>query len=157
MDIDEAALRWQIKPRAVRKAIKENRVRYSFIGGKIDIPDDEVAPIHKRNVQAFLWLVIRVKNDPSWEPDFSTVEGLQKSKALAAFKQLAYRQYIDGIENATTVEECFIQGRVTESGMALVQQKKLPGSVISRELMTEAASVLAPFAIRLISKYVSGG
>lgn len=72
MNVQEAAAKWGMTERSVRKAVKEGRVRHRMSeSGEVVIPHDEIGPIPKATAQTILWIILRLKNDTSWKPDFS--------------------------------------------------------------------------------------
>lgn len=105
MNMEQAAALWGITLRSVKKAIKENRVRYSVgAGGEISIPDDEIRPLPKSTIQSFLWVVLRVKNDPSWHYDISKVPKISIDQIRSVFKQLIFRKYLDQVNGEEDIE-----------------------------------------------------
>ena len=73
MDVSQAAKKWSLSERAVKAAVDQGKVRNKVSGDSVYIPDDEIAPLKKSAIYALLWVVLEAKNDPSWNPDLSTV------------------------------------------------------------------------------------
>lgn len=141
MNVQEAAAKWGITKRSVRKAVKENRVRHRVSeSGEVSIPSDEIGPIPKASVQTILWIILRLKNDASWRPDFSTVPNLPSNQLQSAFKQLAHRRYIDGISDGASLADSYSECRLTEKGLELVRAKPLPGSALGKQLVNSTAN-----------------
>lgn len=141
MNVQEAAVKWGMTERSVRKAVKEGRVRYRMSeSGEVVIPHDEIGPIPKATAQTILWIILRLKNDTSWKPDFSTVPDLTNDQLLPAFKQLAYRRYIDSSDEEALLTTRFADCRLTEKGLGLIHREPLPGSSLGQQLLRGTAT-----------------
>jgi hypothetical protein len=148
MDMEKAAVLWGITPRSVKKAIKESRVRYSVgVGGEISIPDDEIRPLPKSTIQSFLWVVLRVKNDPSWHYDISKVPKISIDQIRSVFKQLIFRKYLDQVNGEEDIESLFKDSRITDLGLDLVNKKRFPGSYFSDSVIQGRLDVLVMMLI----------
>lgn len=141
MNVHEAAVKWGITEHSVRKAVKENRVRHhGSESGEVSIPHDEIGPIPKASVQTILWIILRLKNDTSWKPDFSMVPDLTNDQLLPAFKQLVYRRYIDSSDEEALLATRFADCRLTEKGLGLIHREPLPGSSLGQQLLHGTAT-----------------
>lgn len=152
MDVATAAKKWGLSERTVKKAVKEKRIRSEGSGPNLTISDDEIAPMREKDIQGFLWVILRAKNDPSWRPDTSCIQGINDADVMAVFRQLLFRQYLDMEEEDDCLEssELYLRCRVTEKGFALTQKKKLPGSIIGNELMASTAKMAFEVIIQSI-------
>lgn len=138
LTIEQFAKRTGLSPRTIRKAAKEGRLRFKHdSSGETTIPEDEIAPLSKAQIQSFIWVILRYKNDRCSKPDISMIEKLKQDQLNSAFKQLTFRKYIDSIDTCVSAQECFDSCRITQLGFELVEGKRLPGSIIGKKLAEE--------------------
>lgn len=153
LTIDQFSKKVNLKPRTIRKAIRENRIRHQSNGDEALIPSDEIAPLSKAQIQGLIWVILRYKNDKDARPDISKIEKLEQDQLFSAFKQLNYRKFIDNFGKCDSLQSCFDLCRVTQLGIDLVQSKRLPGSFISKRLVEESLTVVITVFVQALSKY----
>lgn len=141
MDVSQAAKKWSLSERAVKAAVDQGKVRNKVSGDSVYIPDDEIAPLKKSAIYALLWVVLEAKNDPSWNPDLSTVPNVTVDTLCVAFEQLSFREYLDHLHYDGSLRELFCMSRITRKGMDLVKKKPLPGSALSEKIIDAGLSV----------------
>lgn len=141
-----------LNEKSAKKAIETNRIRNELNEqGEIFIPDDEIKPLKKSQIQSVIWAILRYKNEPLAVPDLSCLQDVRNSEILSVFKQLAFRKYIDGVDNSADLNQCFCNCRVTKKGFNLVERSPLPGAHISKQLIDATAS----FAIQGVLSWLS--
>lgn len=156
LTIEQFAKSIGLNPRTIRKAVHDERLRFNRdSNGTITIPEDEIAPLSKAQIQSFIWIILRYKNDSSSKPDISRIEKLKQDQLNSAFKQLAFRKYIDRVERCSSAQACFDSCRVTQLGFELVEGKRLPGSIIGKKLGEESLFIALNMLISLISRLAS--
>ena len=84
------------------------------------------------------------------------IEKLKQDQLNSAFKQLAFRKYIDNIDTCTSTRECFDSCRITQLGFELVEGRHLPGSIIGKKLGEESLNTALDTLISLISRFALG-
>lgn len=158
MTPEQAATKWGMDARSVKKAIKEDRIRhFEDQRGSIVIPDDEIMPLPKSSIQSFLWVVLAAKNDPSWHPDISMVPDVKRGQLRSIFLQLEYRQYLDHLEDRDEPNKMFEQCRITSKGLSLVRSDRLPGSRFPKSIIDEGIPALFRLLIELLPRLVGAG
>ena len=157
MDIKQTALALGLNERTVENAVKENRMRYERSpDGTASIPDDEIRPLSKAQIQAVLWSVVKARNEPNARPDISGINRVTLGQMKSVFKQMAFRSYLDGLKEDESVEDCYRNCRITEKGMSLLQKPPLPGIILGKRIREATFSILIGVLKEKISQWVCG-
>lgn len=154
MNTKQASEKFGIKESTVLKAAGEGRLRHEKdVNGNISIPDDEIKPLAKSQIQTILWMIFKAKNEPDSEPDPSKIEDIHCDQMGSVFKQLVFRKYIDGIESFESLGECCRRCRITERGIELLQEKVLPGVPLGRKIAEASLVTILQELIQILPRW----
>ena len=118
---------WGVSQRTVSRYCHDGLVIGAFkdASNRYLIPVDARKPLAKNVIEKVLWLVIQLKNTPSFEIDYSRTE-IKTGHLASAFQYLADLMLVTAPGDYPT-EEIPYRVRLTQKGMDLIQGKKDPG------------------------------
>ncbi len=117
---------WGVSQRTVSRYCHDGLVIGAFkdSSNRYLIPAGARKPLGKNVIEKVLWLVIQLKNTPSFEIDYSTTE-IKPGHLASAFKYLADLMLVTEPGDYPT-EEIPYRVRLTQKGMDFIKEKKGP-------------------------------
>lgn len=155
MSIDSFSKKTGLKVKTIQQAAEDGRIRSRRNeDGSYLIPDDEIRPLTKAQIQSLLYAILRTKNDPKSKPDISKVDDIGPDSIKSALKQLTHREYLDSINVIDDIHTCFLACRITEKGMELVERDPLPGGWIKKTMYQTGTETVVQTLLNLLIEFL---
>ena len=140
---------WDVSQRTVTEYCRDCLVIGAFkdSSNRYMIPSDAKKPLSKNVIEKVLWLVVQLKNNSSYQIDYSSL-GVTTNDIEWAFKYLAALSFFEPISQECPVSEIPYKAQLTDKGFALIQN---PAKKDRKSLDTAAIIELLPALVKTAS------